>query len=93
MREIPKLITFARECGAGKKFPPLGIQKFERYKYVPDAKRRRKSRAGGSSFNRSIKEWEKASGLVLRLDPKRDFGTVPPTLAPTSSSKRARRRT
>ena len=31
--EIPKLIGFAQECGAGKRFPPLGIQKFERYKY------------------------------------------------------------
>ena len=31
--EIPKLIDFAKECGAGKRFPPLGIQKFERYKY------------------------------------------------------------
>ena len=33
--EIPKLIAFARECGAGKRFPPLGIQKFERYRYGP----------------------------------------------------------
>ena len=31
--EIPKLIRFAKEIGAGKRFPPLGIQKFERYKY------------------------------------------------------------
>ncbi len=31
--EIPKLIRYAQEIGAGKRFPPLGIQKFERYKY------------------------------------------------------------
>ena len=30
--EIPKIIGFAKECGAGKRFPPLGIQKFERYR-------------------------------------------------------------
>jgi len=73
--EIPKLITFARECGAGKKFPPLGIQKFERYKYGRTPKGV-KVQSWWQFFNRSIKEWEKASGLVLRLDPKRDFGTV-----------------
>ena len=38
--EIPKLIGFAQECGAGKRFPPLGIQKFERYRYRQDTKRR-----------------------------------------------------
>ena len=31
--EIPKLIRFAQEIGAGKRFPPLGIQKFEHYRY------------------------------------------------------------
>ena len=73
--EIPKLIAFARECGAGKKFPPLGIQKFERYKYGRTPKGV-KVQSWWQFFNRSIKEWEKASGLSLRLDPNRDFGTV-----------------
>jgi len=73
--EIPKLIAFARECGAGKKFPPLGIQKFERYKYGRTPKGI-KVQSWWQFFNRSIKEWEKASGLHLRLDPGRDFGTV-----------------
>jgi hypothetical protein len=73
--EIPKLIQFARECGAGKRFPPLGIQKFERYKYGRTPKGV-KVQSWWQFFNRSIKEWEKASGLSLRLDPERDFGTV-----------------
>lgn len=73
--EIPKLIDFAKECGAGKRFPPLGIQKFERYKYgrTPNGI---KVQSWWQFFNRSIKDWEKTSGLCLRLDPKRDFGTI-----------------
>jgi len=73
--EIPKLIQFARECGAGKRFPPLGIQKFERYKYGRTPKGV-KVQSWWQFFNRSIKEWEKTSGLSLRLNPERDFGTV-----------------
>jgi hypothetical protein len=73
--EIPKLIAFARECGAGKQFPPLGIQKFERYRYGRSPKGI-KVQSWWQFFNRSIKEWEKTSGLSLRLDPERDFGTV-----------------
>ena len=37
--EIPKLIRFAQECGAGKRFPPLGIQKFEHYRVRPEPER------------------------------------------------------
>jgi uncharacterized Fe-S cluster-containing radical SAM superfamily enzyme len=73
--EIPKLIGFAQECGAGKRFPPLGIQKFERYKYGRTPKGV-KVQSWWQFFNRSIKEWEKLSGLHLRLDAGRDFGTV-----------------
>jgi hypothetical protein len=72
--EIPKLIDFAKACDAGKRFPPLGIQKFERYKYGRTPKGV-KVQSWWQFFNRSIKEWEKASGLCLRLDPNRDFGT------------------
>ena len=73
--EIPKLIAFARECGAGKRFPALGIQKFERYRYGRTPKGI-KVQSWWQFFNRSIKEWEKASGLSLRLNPERDFLTV-----------------
>jgi hypothetical protein len=73
--EIPRLIHFAQECGAGKRFPPLGIQKFERYRYGRTPKGI-KVQSWWQFFNRSIKEWEKSSGLHLRLDPRRDFVTV-----------------
>ena len=73
--EIPRLIRFAQECGAGKRFPPLGIQKFEHYRYGRSPKGV-KVQNWWQFFNRSIKEWEKESGLVLRLDTERDFGTV-----------------
>jgi hypothetical protein len=73
--EIPGLIAFARECGAGKRFPPLGIQKFERYRYGRTPKGV-KVQSWWQFFNRSIKEWEKASGLSLRLNPERNFDTV-----------------
>ena len=73
--EIPELIRFAQEIGAGKRFPPLGIQKFERYRYGRSPKGV-KVQNWWQFFNRSVKEWEKESGLRLRLDPCRDFGTV-----------------
>ena len=70
--EIPKLIAFAREIGAGKMWPPLGIQKCEHYRYGRNI--------GGMKFqtwwqfyNRSIRAWEKDSGMKLLLTPK-DFG-------------------
>ena len=73
--EIPKLIRFAQEIGAGKRFPPLGIQKFERYRYGRSPKGV-KAQNWWQFFNRSIPAWEKESGLRLRLDPARDFKTV-----------------
>ena len=73
--EIPKLIRFAQEVGAGKRFPPLGIQKFEHYRYGRSPKGV-KAQSWWQFFNRSIKTWEKESGLELRLDPGRHFGTV-----------------
>jgi uncharacterized Fe-S cluster-containing radical SAM superfamily enzyme len=73
--EIPKLIRFALEIGAGKRFPPLGIQKFEHYRYGRSPKGV-KAQSWWQFYNRSIAAWEKESGLRLRLDPARDFGTV-----------------
>jgi len=73
--EIPRLIRFAQETGAGKRFPPLGIQKFERYRYGRSPKGV-KVQSWWQFYNRSIKVWEKECGLVLRLDAERDFGTV-----------------
>ena len=73
--EIPKLIRFAQEIGAGRRFPPLGIQKFEHYRYgrSPEGV---KAQSWWQFYNRSLAGWEKESGLRLRLDMARDFGTV-----------------
>ena len=84
--EIPKLIRFAREIGAGKRFPPLGIQKFERYKYGRTPKGI-KVQSWWQFFNQSVKQWEKEWGLNLRLDPARDFGTVRRPMIPRPIKK------
>ncbi|MFA5268327.1 MAG: radical SAM protein [Methanoregula sp.] len=73
--EIPKLIRFAQEIGAGKRFPPLGIQKFEHYRYGRSPKGV-KAQSWWQFYNRSLRPWEKESGLKLELNPARDFGTV-----------------
>ncbi|WP_244372758.1 radical SAM protein [Archaeoglobus fulgidus] len=68
-REIPKIIEFALEIGAGKKYPPLGIQKYIPYRY---------GRKAGKSmpfkeFYRRLEEYEKEYGVKLVLGPE-DFG-------------------
>jgi uncharacterized Fe-S cluster-containing radical SAM superfamily enzyme len=70
--EIPKLIAFAREIGAGKRFPPLGIQKYERYRYGRTPKGV-KVQSWWQFYNRSIKPWEKEFGCTLIITPQ-DFG-------------------
>jgi uncharacterized Fe-S cluster-containing radical SAM superfamily enzyme len=84
--EIPKLIRFAQEIGAGKRFPPLGIQKFEHYRYGRSPKGV-KAQSWWQFFNRSIRPWEKEFGIPLRLDPVRDFGTVRRPFIPLVFSK------
>ena len=84
--EIPKLIRFAQEIGAGKRFPPLGIQKFERYKYGRSPKGI-KVQSWWQFFNRSIRPWEKESGIKLQLDSVRDFGMVRRPFIPLVFSK------
>jgi uncharacterized Fe-S cluster-containing radical SAM superfamily enzyme len=84
--EIPKLIRFAQEIGAGKRFPPLGIQKFERYKYGRSPKGI-KVQSWWQFFNRSIRPWEKESGIRLQLDSARDFGMVKRPFIPLVFSK------
>ena len=84
--EIPKLIRFAQEIGAGKRFPPLGIQKFERYKYGRSPKGI-KVQSWWQFFNRSIRPWEKEFGIKLQLDSFRDFGMVKRPFIPLVFSK------
>ncbi|HUT38309.1 MAG TPA: radical SAM protein, partial [Methanoregula sp.] len=84
--EIPKLIRFAHEIGAGKRFPPLGIQKFEHYRYGRSPKGV-KVQSWWQFFNRSIRPWEKESGIKLQLNSVRDFGMVRRPFIPLVFSK------
>ncbi|WP_456330391.1 radical SAM protein [Archaeoglobus sp.] len=68
-KEIPRIIEFALEIGAGKRYPPLGIQKYIPYRY---------GRKVGKSmpfkeFYQKLREYEKEYGVKLVLTPK-DFG-------------------
>lgn len=69
--EIPKIIELAIDVGAGRKFPPLGIQKYERHKHG----RKPKGVKGISwkKFYSQLKVWEKNFGVKLVITPK-DFG-------------------
>jgi uncharacterized Fe-S cluster-containing radical SAM superfamily enzyme len=84
--EIPKLIRFAQESGAGKRFPPLGIQKFEHYRYGRSPKGV-KAQSWWQFYNRSLRPWEKEFGLKLELNPARDFGTVRRPFVPLAFDK------
>jgi uncharacterized Fe-S cluster-containing radical SAM superfamily enzyme len=84
--EIPKLIRFAQEIGAGKRFPPLGIQKFEHYRYGRSPKGV-KAQSWWQFFNRSIRPWEKEHGLRLQLDMERDFATMRKQFVPLTMAK------
>lgn len=83
--EIPKLIRFAQEIGAGKRFPPLGIQKFERYKYgrMPKGV---KVQSWWQFYNRSLKPWKKETGCKLIISPQ-DFGTEKRQMLPKLFAK------
>ncbi|RLG63870.1 radical SAM protein [archaeon] len=70
--EIPRIIEYAIKIGAGKKWPPLGIQK-----YIPH-KRGRKPKGvkpmTWQQFHAKLAEWEKKYNVKLILSPE-DFGT------------------
>ena len=70
--EIPKIIEFALDVGAGKRFPPLGIQKFERYKFgrKPSGI---KIQTWWKFYNDYLKKLEKKYNTKLILRPE-DFG-------------------
>jgi uncharacterized Fe-S cluster-containing radical SAM superfamily enzyme len=69
--EIPKIIQLAIDVGAGKQFPPLGIQKYEKHKHG----RKVKGIKGISwkNFYSQLKIWEQKFGIKLIISPK-DFG-------------------
>lgn len=72
-QEIPRLIAYARSIGAGKRWPPLGIQKFERYRLgrTPQGV---KVQSWWQFYHQSITSWEQTCSCRLTLSPQ-DFGT------------------
>ena len=67
--EIPKIIEFALEIGAGKRWPALGIQKYIPYR----GGRKLRHVMSFRSFYSRLREWEQEYGVKLLLSPK-DFG-------------------
>lgn len=69
--EIPKIIKFALKIGAGKKCPPLGIQKYEAHKY--GRKPKGVKPMSWREFYNKLREWERIFKVKLILKPD-DFG-------------------
>lgn len=69
--EISRIIRFARDVGAGKHFPPLGIQKYEIHKHGRKVKGVRA--VSWRSFYNQLRAWEARYGVKLMLKPE-DFG-------------------
>ncbi len=69
--DIREIIEFALDIGAGKKWPPLGIQKYIPYK----GGRKLKNVMSFREFYGKLRELEKEYGVKLVLSPK-DFGIV-----------------
>lgn len=70
--EIPKIINFAKKIGAGKRFPPLGIQKYEKYK-LGRKPTGLKIQTWWKFYNDYLKKLEKKYSTKLILKPE-DFG-------------------
>ncbi len=70
-QEIPKIIEFALSLGAGKRWPPLGIQKYEAHRHgrKPHGVRPMSWRR----FYATLKIWEEKYNVKLILRPE-DFG-------------------
>ncbi len=84
--DIPELIDFARTIGAGKRWPPLGIQKFEHYRLGRSPGKVR-AQNWWQFYNRSLAAWEKQFSMPLRLKPQ-DFGIEKRPMIPTVFEKK-----
>jgi hypothetical protein len=84
--DMPELIRFAQETGAGKKWPPLGIQKFEHYRLGRSPGKVR-AQNWWQFYNRSMAEWEKQFSIPLRLKPQ-DFKIEKRPTIPTVFEKK-----
>ena len=71
--EIPKIIEFAKKIGAGKIWPPLGVQKYEVHKFgrKPPGVRP----ISWYKFYKTLRIWEKEFNVKLVLKPE-DFNIV-----------------
>lgn len=67
--EVERIIEFALERGAGKKYPPLGIQKYIPHKHG----RKLKGVISFRDFYSKLVEWEEEYGVKLILSSE-DFG-------------------
>ncbi|TDA29265.1 MAG: radical SAM protein [Archaeoglobi archaeon] len=67
--EIPKIIEFALKIGAGKRFPPLGIQKYIPYRFG----RKTGKSMSFREFYEKLEQYEREYGVKLILKPE-DFG-------------------
>jgi len=71
--EIPKIIEWTLNVGAGKRWPPLGIQKYELHKY--GRKLKGVKPMSWRAFYSALRKWEEQYGVKLVLTP-RDFDIV-----------------
>ncbi len=69
--EIPKIISLAKNIGAGKRYPPLGIQKYEVHKH--GRKPKGVKAISWRRFYAQLRKWEKLFNIKLILRPE-DFG-------------------
>lgn len=77
--EIPSIIQLAKDIDAGKTFPPLGIQKYERHKRGRKIKKAKW--LSWNEFYKQLKAWEKQFNIRLVLD-KDSFGIHDQTMLP-----------
>uniref|UniRef100_A0A7J3X670 Radical SAM protein n=1 Tax=Thermofilum pendens TaxID=2269 RepID=A0A7J3X670_THEPE len=79
--EIPKIIEWALRIGAGKRWPPLGIQKYEVHKHGRKVPGKRPLTWG--EFYTQLRKWEKEFGVKLILS-REDFGIKPARRVPVA---------
>lgn len=84
--EIPQLIEFAGKIGAGKRWPPLGIQKYEHYR-LGRSPGKVKAENWWHFYNKSMREWEKQFSMRLILRAK-DFEVEKRPTIPTVFEKK-----
>jgi len=77
--EMPRIIEYAKSIGAGRRWPPLGIQRYEAHKRGRRPKGVRP--ISWSRFYHELREMEQRYGVKLILRPE-DFGIHPRRMYP-----------